>query len=334
MIRLVRRLTGSTLLGCVGRPAAERRRAALRAVAARRCSTSSWRSSCSARSPASSPTVTGTARMARLVPSGRRTTAEDWGPVRALLWRPWRLAAGVMFGLAVARSGTRSTRWPPSGCWCGCGTPAPGAPSACARPAARAGRRRPPGVRLPRGRRLRGLPAHVDRLAAARREYEEALSNTQYGAYWGSTSRPSRREGPGEIVQSLRSLWYYHQDVYTFHTHFLDDADTPTSPSRRAGCCSTGRWAMQADLDIEPGEQGCDAPEGSTCLRQVLLLGTPALWWGGRLALLYSSTPGWRAGTGASASRWSASRRRGCRGSGTTTGRSSPSTRSRSCRSR
>ena len=45
---------------------------------------------------------------------------------------------------------------------------------------------------------------------------------------------------------------------------------------------------MQADLGIKPGDQGCTAPAGSTCLRQVLLLGTPALWWGGVLALLYA----------------------------------------------
>ena len=29
-------------------------------------------------------------------------------------------------------------------------------------------------------------------------------------------------------------------------------------------------------------------PQDSDCLRQVLLLGTPALWWGGLLALLYA----------------------------------------------
>ena len=34
--------------------------------------------------------------------------------------------------------------------------------------------------------------------------------------------------------------------------------------------------------------QGCDAPAGSTCLRQVLLLGNPAVWWGGTLAFLYA----------------------------------------------
>jgi dolichyl-phosphate-mannose--protein O-mannosyl transferase len=45
---------------------------------------------------------------------------------------------------------------------------------------------------------------------------------------------------------------------------------------------------VDAQVDIKPGTQGCDAPQGSDCLRQVLLLGTPALWWGGCLALMAS----------------------------------------------
>ena len=43
-----------------------------------------------------------------------------------------------------------------------------------------------------------------------------------------------------------------------------------------------------AQLDIKPGKQGCEAAKGSDCLRQVLLIGTPVLWWGGVLALLYA----------------------------------------------
>jgi len=46
---------------------------------------------------------------------------------------------------------------------------------------------------------------------------------------------------------------------------------------------------VQADLGIKPGVDGCDAPAGSTCLRQELLLGTPALWWGGCLAVLVAA---------------------------------------------
>jgi dolichyl-phosphate-mannose--protein O-mannosyl transferase len=49
---------------------------------------------------------------------------------------------------------------------------------------------------------------------------------------------------------------------------------------------------VDAQLDIQPGEQGCRAAEGSTCLRQVLLLGNPVLWWAGCLALLLA-VPMW-----------------------------------------
>lgn len=45
---------------------------------------------------------------------------------------------------------------------------------------------------------------------------------------------------------------------------------------------------VDAQLDIKPGSQGCEAPAGSTCLRQVILLGNPLLWWGGCLAMVFS----------------------------------------------
>ena len=43
------------------------------------------------------------ARMAHAVPAGSRLAPESWGPL--LLWRPWRLAAGVCWGLALG------TKW-------------------------------------------------------------------------------------------------------------------------------------------------------------------------------------------------------------------------------
>ena len=99
----------------------------------------------------------------------------------------------------------------------------------------------------------------------------------------------SRTPGLGEVVQSLRSLWYYHQDVYTFHTPLPQRLrPTPTPPSRRAGCCSTGPVGVDAQPTSSPATQGCDAPDGLDCLRQVLLLGNPVLWWGGCLALVYA----------------------------------------------
>ena len=45
---------------------------------------------------------------------------------------------------------------------------------------------------------------------------------------------------------------------------------------------------VDAQTDIQPGAQGCDAPTGSTCIRQILLLGNPVIWWGGCLAMVAS----------------------------------------------
>jgi dolichyl-phosphate-mannose-protein mannosyltransferase len=207
------------------------------------------------------------------------------------LFRPWLLAGGVAFGLAVgtkwtalfplAAFGVMAFVWS----W---------------------GARRAFGHRraLVRAVLLDGLPAFLHLVVVAlvvyvstwtgwlvhAGEYERTLSNTQYTTYGGGTQWPTATEpdadGVGEVVQSLRSLWYYHQDVYTFHAHFLNDAEHVYA-SKPAGWLLMSRpVGVDAQLDIKPGSQGCDAPEGSTCLRQVLLLGNPLVWWGGALALL------------------------------------------------
>jgi dolichyl-phosphate-mannose-protein mannosyltransferase len=289
MVRLARRLTGSTLLGCVaglllcfdGLEFVLSRLALLDIFLAffLLCAVSclvadrDW----------------GRLRMARLVPSGHRTTAGDWGPVRRLLWRPWRLSAGVCFGLAcgtkwnaiypLAAFGLLVWMWD-------------------------AGARRAIGVRHPLRRSfvVDALPAFGYLVVVAlvvyvatwtgwllhADVYEKALSDTQYGPYWGSYLRRDTHGFLPELVRSLRSLWHYHHDVYTFHTKFLDDA-THVYQSKPQGWLILNRPVVtEADLGIKPGTQGCHAPADSTCLRQVLLLGTPALWWGGVLALLYA----------------------------------------------
>ena len=56
----------------------------------------------------------------------------------------------------------------------------------------------------------------------------------------------------GEVVQSLRSLWYYHQDVYTFHTHFLN-CSTHTYASKPSGWLLLNRpVGVDADTGILP----------------------------------------------------------------------------------
>jgi dolichyl-phosphate-mannose-protein mannosyltransferase len=247
------------------------------------------------------------ARLARLTAdSGGRVTSGT-GPVRALVFRPWMVAAGVSWGLAcgskweatypLAAFGLVTFFWS-------------------------AGARRSYGVRsaLARSVLADGVPAFLSVVGVAvvvytatwtgwlihADKYEHDLSSTQYTKYsghghcdgetyvsddpnndarWPTATEPDA-SGPGELVQSLRSLWYYHQDVYTFHTHFLNCA-SHIYASKPAGWLILNRpVGVDADTDIEPGTQGCDAPQGSDCLRVITLLGTPALWWGGCLALL------------------------------------------------
>ena len=213
-----------------------------------------------------------------------------WGP--RVLWRPWLVAAGVAFGLAV---GTKWTALYPLAAfgvmvwvWS-------------------AGARRSHGVRWASARSalLDGVPAFVSLVLVAlavyvatwggwlahAAEYEQSsLSDSQYTRYGGGEQWPTATEpdaaGLGEVSQSLRSLAHYHRDVYMFHAHFLDDS-THTYASKPSGWLLMNRpVGVDAQLDIEPGTQGCEAPPDSDCLRQVLLLGNPLLWWGGCLALL------------------------------------------------
>jgi dolichyl-phosphate-mannose-protein mannosyltransferase len=247
-----------------------------------------------------------------------------WGPVRAVLLRPWLLAGGVCFGLAIG------TKW------------------AAAWPLAAfglmvwfwsAGARRSFGVRWPivKSALVDGAPALFSLVIVAvlayiatwggwlanSGEYEEHLSATQYRQYTGhghcaedddsyiatdldeskhwATADEKDASGIAEAWQSLRSLWYYHQDVYTFHAHFLQ-CSTHTYQSKPSSWLLINRpVGVAVTNDIQPAgrdlpddkedlprDEDCDAPEGSDCIRQVLLIGTPMIWWGGCIALLFS----------------------------------------------
>lgn len=250
------------------------------------------------------------ARLARRVEADPDSVRE-FGPVQGLLFRPWLLAGGVCFGLAI---GTKWTALYPLAAfgvlvwlWSG-------------------GARRTFGVRWAtvRSALVDGVPAFVQLVVVAgfvyvvswtgwlvhASEYEDYLSSTQYTGFyqenpcivnddgtksvdnlsrddarWPTAGEPDA-SGPAEIVQSLRSLWYYHQDVFTFHTHYLN-CSSHTYQSQPSGWPLVNRPVGAAtQLDIQPGDQGCEAAAGSECYRQVLLIGTPLLWWGGAIALV------------------------------------------------
>lgn len=243
----------------------------------------------------------GHARRDTAAPVDRR----GWGP--RVLWRPWLLASGLSWGLAV---GTKWTALYPLAAfgvlvlvWS-------------------AGARRSFGIRLPllKSAVVDGVPAFVHLVVVAALvytvswtgwlmhadAYEQTLSSTQYTQYaghghcdkqtyvsddpdttarWPTATEPDAH-GLGEVTQSLRSLWYYHQDVWTFHTHFLNCATHVYASSPSGWLILNRPVGVSATTGIAPGDQGCTAPEGSDCIKQVLLLGTPLLWWGGVVALL------------------------------------------------
>jgi dolichyl-phosphate-mannose--protein O-mannosyl transferase len=216
------------------------------------------------------------------------TTTVGWGP--RILWRPWLLLAGLWWGLAIG------TKW-----------------SALFPMAAfgllfwiwSAGARRSFGVRrsLLKSAILDAAPGvlYVVVLPVLvyvaswtgwlmhAGVYEQHLSNTQYGPYWGSYLEHDAKGFLPELWQSLRSLWHYHHDVYTFHTKFLNDS-THVYQSDPLGWLVLNRpVGVDARLDIAPGDQGCTATGSETCLRQVILLGTPVLWWFSAIALVWSA---------------------------------------------
>jgi dolichyl-phosphate-mannose-protein mannosyltransferase len=289
MIRLVRRLTGSTLLGCTAGVllAFDGLHFVMSRVALLDIFLSFF-------------LLAGVAalvvdrdwsrqRLARRVPVGWTAGPSDWGPLRGLWFRPWRLLAGVMFGLAVA------TKWNALFVLAAFGLLVW---------AWDTGARRSLGVRRAwlRSAVADAVPAFFHLVVVAlmvyvvswtgwllhAEQYERALSDTQYGAYWGEYIEEDAEGFVPELAQSMRSLWNYHQDVYTFHTQGLTESEHVYASDPKGWLVLNRPVGIDADLDIQPGRQGCTAAEGSTCLRQIILLGTPVLWWGGVLALVYA----------------------------------------------
>ncbi len=288
MVRLARRLTGSTLLGCVaglllcfdGLQLVLSRLALLDifeaffilgAVAA--CvNDRDWLRQRLARRAQIDPT--------------------SFGPV--LWFRPWLFVAGISFGLACG------TKW--------------GAAIVLAAFGLlvwvwAAGARRSFGIRwaLPKSLLVDAPIAFVHLVLVAfvvyvatwtgwlmnADQFEEHLSNTQYtqfdgGSQWPTATEPDAAGFVGETRQSLRSLYHYHQDVLTFHTEFLNDSEHSYQSNPVGWLLLNRPVGVDAQLDIQPGVQGCSAPAGSDCLRQVLLIGNPVLWWGGAIALVYA----------------------------------------------
>ena len=190
-----------------------------------------------------------------------------------------------------------------------------------------AGARRSFGVRnsLARSAVADGIPAFVSVVVLASfvytatwtgwlihaHEYEDNFSSTQYTRYGGDghcegtgddrkfvdpdpnddrwpTAMQQDRSGLGEVVQSLRSLANYHQDLLVFHSNFLSCSDHSYASKPSGWLLINKPVSVAVENGIEPGDQGCTAVAGSTCMRQVILIGTPVIWWVGLGAILFA----------------------------------------------
>lgn len=194
-------------------------------------------------------------------------------------FRPWRLAAGLMLGLAI---GTKWNALYIMAAFCVLAV-----------------------LWDVGARRVAGAPR--PRTAVLRRDLGWAFLSTvpvavvTYFASWiGWILSPS--DGTGGYYRDWavkdgrdsdwswlfpdwwRSLWHYENQVYEFHVGL---SSPHTYESNPWSWIVTGRPVSYFYESPAPGVDGCPADAGEKCAQEVLAIGTPLLWWVGGFALLY-----------------------------------------------
>ncbi|MDF3293814.1 dolichyl-phosphate-mannose--protein mannosyltransferase [Streptomyces silvisoli] len=223
------------------------------------------------------------ARLAAALPPDGRPNGEVAADA-GLGWRPWRIAAGVLLGLACA------TKWN-------------GAPYLVAFGIMTVlwdtGARRVAGARHPYRAMLRrdAVPAFCSLVPVALATYLASWTG------WFATGNGYFRhwaDGRGGtwswIPAPLRSLWHYQHQVYDFNIHLTQPHTYQSNPW---SWLVLGRPVSYFYESPKLGQNGCTAPGG--CAREVLALGTPLLWWAACFALLFllfrwALRRDWRAG--------------------------------------
>jgi dolichyl-phosphate-mannose-protein mannosyltransferase len=97
------------------------------------------------------------------------------------------------------------------------------------------------------------------------------------------------------VPDSLRSLWHYHQEMYTFNINVTSFHPYQTNP---------WSWLIQGRPTSffyegpKKGQEGCLVAQ---CSKAITSIGTPTLWWGATIAILvllfmWALRRDWRAG--------------------------------------
>ncbi len=221
-------------------------------------------------------------RLARVVASAPAGTRWRLGPM--LWWRPWRLVAALMLGLATgtkwsglyvfAAFGLMTLFWD-------------------------IGARRTVGVRhwMAGGVLKDGVLAGVSMTLVVLATYLASFvgwfrSDVSYGRHWAA-------DNPGQGVtwlpESLRSLLHYHHEILTFHNGLTSPHTYESNP---------WSWMVQSrptSFFYESkgaGDIGCEVEK---CSKAITSLGSISIWWVATAALLvlvvaWAMRRDWRAG--------------------------------------
>ncbi len=286
MCRLVRRLTGSTLLGCVAGTllALDGLHFVMSRFALLDIFLAFWLL-CAVHCLVADRDWA-RAKMARQFEMTPLRSAREFGPIRGLILRPWRIAAGVCFGLALGTKWT--TVFVLAGflvlVW-----------------AWDSGLRRAIGVK---GAPLKSLvadmiPAFFTIFVVSvlvyivswmgflthAQKYEDAFGHDtgQADVVWSSVDdHPTN--WLGHVRHDLNILWNYNVEVYKFHTSdYINEATHPFQSNPGGWLVLNRPLGIAATSGDNTKIPNC--PEGESCVRQVLAIGTPVLWWGGVFAL-------------------------------------------------
>ncbi|MEV4946588.1 phospholipid carrier-dependent glycosyltransferase [Streptomyces sp. NPDC053755] len=191
--------------------------------------------------------------------------------------RPWRLAAGVMLGLAFA------TKWN--------GLYIMAAFGLMAVLWDAGGRRTAGAVRPYLAVARRDLvPAFVSVVPVAVLTYVATWTGwiaSDKGYFRNWAAEQDKLTGGGFwswLPDWLRSLWHYETEVYEFHVNLTSHHTYQSNPW---SWIVLGRPVSYFYESPSPGQAGCPADATEKCAQEVLALGTPLLWWAACFAILY-----------------------------------------------